>query len=152
MNIKIRKQYKDILKQIHDLTQDIDLTQSDNLLKIIDHTKINNLFNVIDYWDKFTPNALKPYSILNTDKESDTGNGTHWVGVFQEGNVLFLYDSFARKRIMKSFCDYMKKQGFKCVYVNKKTDQQSYMINCGIRSLLWLLFCQRYGIKEASKI
>ena len=39
-------------------------------------------------------------------------NPTEYVEM-EEGNVLFLYDSFARKRIMKSFCDYMKKQGFK---------------------------------------
>ena len=152
MNIKIRKQYKDILKQIHDMTQNIDLTQSDNLLKIIDHTKIKNLFNVIDYWDKFTPNVLKPYSILNTDKESDTGNGTHWVGIFEHNKTIYIYDSFARKRIMKSFCDHMKKQGYKCIYVNKKTDQGNIQTNCGLRSLIWLLFVEKFGIEVASKI
>ena len=48
MNIqvkKIRKLYKEILKQIHDVTQNIDITQSDNILKIINMTNINNQFN-----------------------------------------------------------------------------------------------------------
>ena len=151
MNIKIRKQYKDILKQIHDVTQDIDLTQSDNLLKIINHTKIKNLFNVIDYWDKFIPNALKPYSILNTEASFE-GQGVHWVGCFQDGKTVYLYDSFSRKNIMNRFCKDMEKQGYTCIYTNKKTDQQNHQLNCGIRSLLWLLFVERYGIKEARKI
>ena len=152
MNIKIRKQYKDILKQIHDVTQDIDLTQSDNLLKIIDHTKIKNLFNVIDYWDNFKPDFRRPYSILNTDKESDTGNGTHWVGCFQNNKTLYIYDSFGRNHIMDPFCEEMHELGFICVYVNKQTDQGNTQTNCGIRSLLWLLFVDNYGIKKSSKI
>jgi hypothetical protein len=38
------------------------------------------------------------------------------------------------------------------VYVNKKGDQQNKQINCGLRSLPWLLFVQRYGIHQAKNI
>ena len=89
---------------------------------------------------------------MNTDRESDNGNGTHWVGTFQDDKVLYIYDSFGRKNIMNRFCDEMHELGFRCVLVNKKGDQQNKQINCGLRSLLWLLFVQRYGIKQASKI
>ncbi len=37
-------------------------------------------------------------------------------------------------------------------YVNKKCDQGNLQINCGLRSLLWLLFVERYGIRQARKI
>ena len=156
MNIqvkKIRKLYKEILKQIHDMTQNIDITQSDNILKIINMTNINNQFNTIDYWDKFKPDVMRPYSILNTDKESDIGHGTHWVGCYQDYNhTIYIYDSFARKNIMKDFIKQMKKQGFTCFYTNLKTDQQNEQIDCGIRSMLWLLFVDKYNIEIAGKI
>ena len=62
------------------------------------------------------------------------------------------YDSFARKKIMKPFVDKMKKLGYNCVYVNKKSDQQNQQIDCGLRSLLVLLFVQKYGIDKAKLI
>ena len=152
MNSKIRTEYKQILHKIEDVCKDFDTTQSDNLMKIINMTKLKNLFNCLDYWDKFKPNADRPYSILNTDRESDPGNGTHWVGTFQDDKVLYIYDSFGRKNIMNRFCDEIHELGFRCVLVNKKSDQQNKQINCGLRSLLWLLFVEKYGIKQASKI
>ena len=152
MHIKIRQQYKQILHKIEDVCKEVDTTQSTNLMKIINMTKLKNLFNSLDFWDKFKPNVDRPYSILNTDRESDPGNGIHWVGIFQDDKVFYIYDTFARKNIMNRFCDEMSELGYRCVYVNKKGDQQSYMIDCGLRSLLWLLFVEKYGIKLASKI
>ena len=46
----------------------------------------------------------------------------------------------------------MEKQGYKCIYMNKQGDQSNTQINCGIRSLLWILFVDKYGIRQASKI
>jgi hypothetical protein len=150
--MNIREKYKQILHQIEEICDEINLTQSDNLLKIIKMTKLKDKFNCIDFFDNFKPNNDKPYSILNTDRESDPGNGIHWVGVYQYDNFLYIYDTFARKHIMDRFCDEMNEFGYRCFYVNKKRDQQNKQINCGLRSLLWLLFVQRYGIKQASKI
>jgi hypothetical protein len=53
---------------------------------------------------------------------------------------------------MDDFCDKMERSGYKCLYVNKKGDQQNSQINCGLRSLLWLLFVDKYGIRQALKI
>ena len=149
--MNIRKEYKAILHQIEDVCIGFDLTQSDNLLKIIKMTRLKDKFNCINFWDNFTPNIDNLYSILNTTS-SNEGQGVHWIGVFQDGNVIYIYDSFGRKNIMNRFCEEMGEIGYKCLYVNKKGEQQGYQMNCGIRSLLWLLFVDKYGIKQASKI
>ncbi len=91
------------------------------------------------------------YSILNTDWSTD-GGGLHWVGCYQKDDMLFIYDSFARKKIMKPFVDKMKNLGFKCVYINKKSDQQNQQVDCGLRSLLFLLFVEKFGIEKAKLI
>ena len=91
MKTKIRKRYKEILHQIEAICDEVDLTQSDNLLKIFKMTKLRDKFNCIDFIDNFKPNIDKPYSILNTDRESDPGDGTHFIGVFQDDNVSDLY-------------------------------------------------------------
>ena len=83
MNIKIRKEYKEILHMIEDVCINFDTTKSDNLMKIIKMTKLKDKFNIIDFCDNFEPNESKPYSILNTDHENDKGNGTHWVVYFK---------------------------------------------------------------------
>ena len=150
--MNIRKEYKELLHKIRKACEEIDMTQSNNLLKIVNVTRLKGKFNCIDFYDNFIPNEDRPYSILNTDRESDIGNGTHFLGVFQEGNVIYIYDSFGRKHIMDRLCDDMHKLGYKCEYVNKKSDQQNTGQDCGIRSLLWLLFVQRYGIQQAKKI
>ena len=66
MKTKIRKRYKEILHQIEAICDEVDLTQSDNLLKIFKMTKLRDKFNCIDFFDNFKPNIDKPYSILNT--------------------------------------------------------------------------------------
>jgi hypothetical protein len=150
--MNIRKEYIEILHKIRTICVDFDTTRADNLLKIIRMSTLKDVFNTINYWNKFKSNSKKPYSILNTDKKSDLGNGMHWVGVFQDNNTIFIYDSFARKHVMNDFVDMMTKQGFLCIYVNKKSDQGNLQEDCGIRSFLWLIFVEKYGIKEASKI
>ena len=149
MNIK--REYIDILHKIEQVCIEFDTTKSTNLLKIVKMTNLKDIFNCVDFWDNFKPNVDKPYSILNNEASFE-GNGVHWVGVFQDGNKLYIYDSFGRKHIMDRFCNEMEKQGYKCRYINKKTDQQTNQMDCGLRSLLWLLFVHRYGIKQASKI
>ena len=131
---------------------DFNTTKSSNLMKIVKMTKLRDKFNCLDFWNNFSPNSDKHYSILNTDRESDIGNGTHFIGVYQDNNVLYIYDSFGRKHIMNEFVDTMNEIGFECRYINKKSDQCNLQQNCGIRSLLWLLFVDKYGIKQASKI
>ena len=85
--MNIRKEYKSILHQIEGICVDFDTTQSHNLLKIIMMTKLKDKFNTIDFWNNFSPNEDKPYSILNTES-SNEGQGLHWIGCFQEGNLI----------------------------------------------------------------
>jgi len=143
--MNIRKEYKDVLHEMIKATSNIDTKRSDVLLKIIKKSNIKNKFNLIDYWDLFKPNVKKCYSILNTDASTD-GEGIHWIGVFQMNDVIYIYDSFARKNIMKPFVDKMNILGYKCIYTNKKSDQGNMQETCGIRSLIWLLFVDKYGI------
>jgi hypothetical protein len=88
--MNIRKEYKELLHKIRKACEEIDMTQSNNLLKIVNVTRLKGKFNCIDFYDNFIPNEDRPYSILNTDRESDIGNGSHFVGVYQESNVIFL--------------------------------------------------------------
>ena len=147
----IKTIYKETLREIKDATKHMDTTMSNVLYDIVKMTEIKKKFNIIDYYDMFKPNVKKTYSILNTDSSTD-GGGLHWVGCYQKDNMLYIYDSFARKRIMKPFIDKMKKLGYNCVYVNKKSDQQNQQIDCGLRSLIWLLFVEKYGIDDAMTI
>ena len=147
----IKKIYKDNLREIKDATKDIDTTMSNVLYDIVKWTKIKKKINIIDYYDMFKPNVNKTYSILNTDASTD-GDGVHWVACYQKDNMIYIYDSFARKRIMMKFINKMKALGYTCIYTNKKSDQQNKQIDCGLRSLLWLLFVDKYGIDKAKVI
>ena len=149
MNIK--KEYKNVLHKIIKLTENVDTKRSDVLLKIIKLTNIKNKFNTVDYWDLFKPNANKCYSILNTSATYEN-EGEHWISCYQKDNVIYIYDSFARKKIMKPFVDKMNILGYKCVYTNKKSDQGNMQDTCGIRSLIWLLFVEKYGIDKAKLV
>ena len=149
MNIK--KEYIYVLHEMIKSTENVDTKRSDVLLKIIKLSNIKKKINIIDYWDMFKPNDKKCYSILNTDASTD-GEGVHWISCYQKDNLIYIYDSFARKKIMKPFVDKMKNLGYKCVYTNKKSDQGVLQENCGIRSLLWLLFVDKYGIDKAKLI
>ena len=147
----IKQFYKETLHEIKDETKHLDTTMSDVLYDIVKLTKIKKKFNIIDFWDMFQPNGKKYYSILNTDSSTD-GEGLHWVACYQKDNMIYIYDSFARKKIMQSFADKMKALGYTCIYTNKKSDQQNKQIDCGLRSLLWLLFVDKYGIDKAKVI
>ena len=147
----IKTIYKETLREIKDATTHMDTTMSNVLYDIVKMTKIKKKFNTIDYYDMFTPNVKKPYAILNSDASTD-GGGVHWVACYQKDNMIYIYDSFARKRIMLKFINKMQALGYTCIYTNKKSDQQNKQIDCGLKSLLWLLFVDKYGIDKASLI
>ena len=149
MNIK--KEYIYVLHEMIKSTENVDTKRSDVLLKIIKLSNIKKIINIIDYWDMFKPNANKCYSILNTSATYEN-EGEHWISCYQKDNVIYIYDSFARKHIMKQFYQKMKNLGFKCIYVNKKSDQGIFQENCGLRSLLFLLFVEKFGIVKARLI
>ena len=148
--MSIRPKYIEALS-ILERTSPIKYYDNKQLTDMAMNSRIGSKFNICDSYDLFEPNNRKPYSILNTDDSSSSG--THWVAVYQDGPYMLVYDSFARsKRLMKPFVDMMKKQGFEVVFVNRGKDQSDEQLNCGLRSLLYLIFVDKYGIRKSLSI
>jgi hypothetical protein len=146
----IRKKYIETLGEL-ERTSPIKFYDNRQLTDMAHNSRLGDRFNICNSFDLFKPDNRKPYSILNTDDSQS--NGTHWVGIYQDRNYILVYDSFARTpRLMKPFVDMMKKQGFKVVFVNRGKDQSDQQLNCGLRSLLWLIFVDKYGIKKCLSI
>ena len=146
----IRKKYIETLGEL-ERTSPIKFYDNKQLTDMAMNSRLGNKFNICDSYDLFRPNDRKPYSILNTDDSQSSG--THWVGVYQDGRYMLVYDSFARsRRLMQPFVQMMKKQGFEVVFVNRGKDQSEQQLNCGLRSLLWLIFVDKYGIAQCLSI
>lgn len=147
----IRDKYNQILKTIKGVSPII-YYDSVQLSDMAMNSRLKNKFNICNSYDLFEPNDSKPYSILNTD--DSTKDGTHWVGVIQNNNTIYVYDSFARNgsRLMRPFIKSMNKQGYIVRFINKGSDQPEKAVDCGIRCLLYLIFVDRYGIEKCIEI
>ena len=146
----IRKKYIETLGEL-ERTSPIKFYDNKQLTDMAMNSRLGNKFNICDSYDLFRPNDRKPYSILNTDDSQSSG--THWVGVYQDDRYMLVYDSFARsRRLMQPFVQMMKKQGFEVVFVNRGKDQSEQQLNCGLRSLLYLIFVDKYGIAKCLSI
>ena len=146
----VRENYIQTLRLLED-TSPIKYYDNVQLTTLASSSRLGSKFNICDTWDLFEPDTKKPYSILNTDDSSSSG--THWVAVYQSKRRLYVYDSFARtSRLMKPFVEKMKGLGLSVVFVNRKKEQAEKQLNCGLRSLLWLIFVAKYGIQKARQI
>ena len=146
----IRKKYIETLGEL-ERTSPIKFYDNKQLTDMAMNSRLGHKFNICDSYDLFRPNDRKPYSILNTDDSQSSG--THWVGVYQDGRYMLVYDSFARsRRLMQPFVQMMKKQGFEVVFVNRGKDQSEQQLNCGLRSLLYIIFVDKYGIAKCLSI
>ena len=146
----IRKKYIETLGEL-ERTSPIKFYDNKQLTDMAHGSRLGNKFNICDSYDLFRPSDRKPYSILNTDDSQSSG--THWVGVYQDDRYMLVYDSFARsRRLMQPFVQMMKKQGFEVVFVNRGKDQSEQQLNCGLRSLLYLIFVDKYGIAKCLSI
>ena len=76
------------------------------------------------------------YSILNTDKESNAEMAPI------AGIASYQQDKLNIFMMMNNFINAMNQLGYKCAYVNKISDQQNNQLDCGLRSMLWLLFIE----------
>lgn len=91
-------------------------------------------------------NDLKPYCILNLDRSDQSGS--HWVGLAKYGDNALLYDSFGRK--YNEIIPNIRFSGNgKIVMTDDDAEQGPLQENCGLRSLGFLVFCERYGCKNA---
>lgn len=148
MNVK--KEYDKLLRKL-ETTSPIRFYDSIQLNEFALNSRLKTKWNICTSYDLFVPNTKKPYSILNTDPSSK--GGTHWVGVYQTKNKLYVYDSFARsKKLMTKFVKMMKSKGFEVLFVNQGKDQNEKEVNCGLRCFLWLIMVDRYNITKARKI
>ena len=147
----IRKEYINTLNLL-EKSSPINFYDNKQLNDMAKKSRLKNKWNTCDSWNLFRPNNNKIYSILNTDDSSKSG--THWVALFQNGNTLYVYDSFGRTKeyLMKQFNDWMNRNNYKVVFVNKKGDQNGKQLNCGLRSLLWLIFVDKYGLTKCKNI
>ncbi len=86
------------------------------------------------------------YSIVNTDN----GAGVHWVGVYQERNNVYVFDTFGRKIniLMPDFVKRARTNGFNVYNANKKyeREQKEEQNDCGLRCLAWLILTHSKGI------
>ena len=147
----IRKEYINTLRELEKATP-INFYDSIQLNNMAKKTRLKNKWNTCNSWDLFRPSDHKIYSILNTDDSSKSG--THWVSLVQSGKTLYVYDSFGRTKeyLMKQFSDWMNSNGYKVVFINKKGEQNGKQVNCGLRSLLWLIFVDKYGLMKCKNI
>lgn len=94
------------------------------------------------------------YGIINTDKSA--GKGIHWVAFIYDTqkNKFFIYDSFGRNSstLIKTFISNIKKRDSKFKDSKKDAEQRNVEMNCGQRSLAWLMFAQKFGLTKAMKI
>jgi hypothetical protein len=145
----IKEEFMNILNDLEN-TSPIRFYDNIQLNNLAMNSRIGKKYNNTVSWDLFIPNIKKPYTILNTDISSKPGE--HWVSVYQNKNILYIYDSFARDTILKQFVIKMKIMGYKVVFVNKGKDQSNTSLNCGLYSLLFLIFVDKYGIQKARHI
>jgi hypothetical protein len=147
----IRKEYIKTLRELETVSP-INFYDNKQLSDMAKKSRLKNKWNTCDSWNLFRPNNNKIYSILNTDDSSKSG--THWVALVQNGNTLYVYDSFGRTKeyLMKQFNDWMNRNNYKVIFVNKKGEQNGKQLNCGLRCLLWLIFVDKYGLTKCKNI
>lgn len=149
--MSVRNEY---IKTLHKIDKISPINYYDNiqLLDLARNSRIKDKFNQCVSYDLFIPDINKPYSILNTDDKNSPG--VHWVAVYQHKNNLYIYDSFARTVdfLMKPLKNKMKKQNINVIFINEKSDQAGYQVNCGMRCFLWLLFVDKHGLNKCADI
>lgn len=90
--------------------------------------------------------------IINVDHSSK--KGSHWVAVYYENRVCYLYDSFGRKsnKLLKPFLTILKKHGYRYKDSDHDQEQANAADTCGQFSLAWLYVVQTRGIQRALTI
>lgn len=91
-------------------------------------------------------NDLSPYAILNLDTSKESGS--HWVAIAKYGNKTYLYDSFGRKDTQIIPNLEFSGNG-RIINTDNDIEQNINQMDCGARSLAWLLFFDKFGSKCA---
>jgi len=87
-------------------------------------------------------NDLSPYAILNLDTSKE--KGSHWVSIAKYGNNTYFYDSFGR--VNTQIIPNLQFSGNgKIINTEKDAEQKIFEVDCGARSLAWLLLFDKWG-------
>lgn len=113
----------------------------------------------IDYRGTY-PSDLTPklkdnqYCIINNDVS--TGNGIHWVALAKSLKDVYIYDSYGRDHSLY-LPDFLAKRYINWTKTDDKPEQKILLgngeleVNCGARSISWILTCNRFGIRITSE-
>tara|TARA_R110000772_G_scaffold106125_2_gene207955 strand:+ start:2359 stop:2811 length:453 start_codon:yes stop_codon:yes gene_type:complete len=91
----------------------------------------------------------RPYAIINVDKAGMSGS--HWVALVKNKKTVYVYDSFGRptKNLIPSV---LTSGNGKVRDADYDAEQNTNETDCGARCVAFLVFVERYGIKDAMKI
>lgn len=105
-------------------------------------------------WNEYnsTKSNKGNYTVINTAASNQ--EGVHWVGIYQRGSNIFMYDSFGRhsNNILHQFVEKMKQQGNEVIDVTHIGDQGQYQNDCGLRAIAWLFLVKMGGLNYALSI
>ena len=94
-------------------------------------------------------NDLSPYAILNLDTSKE--RGSHWIAIAKKDNNTYMYDSFGRKN-MKIIPNLAYSGNGRIIDVDRDAEQKILEMDCGARSIAWLVFFDRWGADCAKLI
>jgi hypothetical protein len=96
-------------------------------------------------------NDLSPYAILNLDNSQESGS--HWIAVAKipEKNSLMCYDSFGRSNI-KIIPSLSHSGNGRIIDTDRDSEQKINQLDCGERSISFLLLFDKFGADVAKFI
>ena len=124
---------------------------SDELDQIMTHLFGNKAKKTVGYeYDPKRRNGYFPVIYTSPSYKQ----GVHWVGVYQQGKYIFVYDSFGRhaNHILEKFVEKMQSLGYSVIDVTHVGDQGQYQEDCGLRAVTWLYLVKIGGLKYALTI
>lgn len=139
-------EYNKILKDITDAMGDKSTFMSE--LNGVGRKLLGVKFHGVYPSDKIPRlNDLSPYCILNLDKSNESGS--HWVALAKlEDGASVIYDSFGRDH-MKIIPNLQYSGNGRIIQPEDDSEQHVLQMDCGQRCCAFLVFLDRYGVKNA---
>ena len=134
--------YNKILKHVIEPITGDQSTYLDELLRV-GRKMLGIKFKGVYPSDKIPKlNDLSPYAILNLDTSKEPGS--HWVAIAKKGDHTYLYDSFGRSdtQIIPNL-EYSGNG--KIINTDNDAEQKVTEMDCGARSIAFLVFFDKWG-------
>ncbi len=149
MDKKANKLFKEYYKEIVKHLKHSETTYSDEL-ESMGKRIFGSLFLGVFSSDKIPELKSNEMAIVNLDKESQPGSGSHWVSFYKKNNNLWVYDSFGRS--VYSILPVLRKISGRIKEPDRDPEQKGYQSNCGQLSMSWLAVAHHHGIDYAKHI